>query len=496
MAESGSLGFHGKLPLRGDFVQRRVAGDFLAAWDPWLERCVHRSREVLGNDWLKAYLTSPMWRFVTSAGVCGGLPCTGVLMPSVDAVGRYYPLTLVQALPDGCSLLSLAAEQGAWFEAVEELALRALADDPAFDLDGFDQSLRALGRRLQPRTADPDSRLLAPVAGPLRFRLDSLADLMPALLAAQQGMLERQGGFSAWWTEGSERIAPCLFLHERLPEPDQFAAMIDGEWRRHGWDSRAARWQSAEPVVETVAAAPPVFRSAGVSHAGKVRQVNEDAWLDRPDLGLWVVADGVGGQQAGELASRSVVDSLLNLPAYGGDLQQRLNGAREMLAVAHRHLRHAATRPDKPVSSASTVVALLAGIENCCWLWAGDSRLYRLREGGLELCTRDHSMIQDMVDRGELSEEDARSHPQSNVITRAVGAVGELGVEHRYSDLRPGDRFLLCSDGIHGSLQFTTLREILQGESPQGVADALLAQVLAGEARDNATAVVVFVEQA
>ncbi|MCH8503519.1 MAG: type VI secretion system-associated protein TagF, partial [Ectothiorhodospiraceae bacterium] len=162
MTETGSLGFHGKLPLRGDFVQRRVAGDFLGGWDPWLERCVHRSREVLGDDWLNAYLTSPMWRFAASAGVCGSSPCTGVLMPSVDAVGRYYPLTLVRPLPEGSSLLSLAAEQGAWFEAVEELALSALADDPAFDLEGFDQSLRALGRRLQPRTADPDSRLLAP----------------------------------------------------------------------------------------------------------------------------------------------------------------------------------------------------------------------------------------------------------------------------------------------------------------------------------------------
>lgn len=495
--ETGSqgLGFHGKLPARGDFVRRRVSGDFLQNWDPWLERCIHQSRQQLGEAWLDAYLTSPIWRFALIAGVCGDLPCTGVLMPSVDAVGRYYPLTLVRTLPRDSALLSLATEEHAWFEALERLALSALEGEEDFDLEGFDQSVQDLGRRLAPRVAEAHSRLLEPPRGPARFRLPSLQELPSALLAMQQALLVREGGFSLWWTEGSERIAPCLFVHPGLPDVEHFAAMIDGEWHRHGWESRTVRWQdvapgtAAPPPVATPA--PPRLRSAGVSHVGKVRQVNEDAWLDRPDLGLWVVADGVGGHAAGDVASRSVVDSLQSAGS-GGDLQQRLNSAREMLEVANRHLAVAAARPDRPVKSASTVVALLTGIGECCWLWAGDSRLYRLRDGMLEACTRDHSVVQELLDEGQLDPTAARDHPQANVITRAIGAADTVVVESRYSDLRPGDRFLLCSDGVHGSVEESMIASALSGDSPQSAADSLLAAVLSGEARDNCTAVVVF----
>jgi type VI secretion system protein ImpM len=494
MAGGIVLGFHGKLPCRGDFVRRRVAGEFLEVWDPWLSRCMHDSRQRLGEGWLDAYLTSPLWRFALSAGVCGAKPATGVLMPSVDSVGRYYPLTLVGALPADSSLFGLAVQEGSWFEQLEALAMSVLEEDTAVDLERFDQAVSAHGQRLRPWVADAGSRLLAPLQGPACFALESLEQLVPALLAVQQALLDRQQGFSLWWTEGSRRVSPCLLLQVALPVPERFAAMLDGEWQEHGWESRLVRWQAPRAAVPDL---PPLVLprlcSASVSHVGKVRKVNEDACLDRPDLRLWAVADGVGGHEAGDEASRSVIDGLLQAP-HGGELQERVNALRDALVVANRHLWHAAHRAKRPVTSASTVVVLLTGVGECGWLWAGDSRLYRLRDGQLTLCTRDHSVVQDLLERGELEASQASSHPQANVITRAVGAAAELQLESRFSDLRPGDRFLLCSDGVHGCVTSGVIHSALQSDTPRETVDTLLKAVLAGEARDNCTAVAVFVD--
>lgn len=493
MAGGIALGFHGKMPWRGDFVRRRVPGEFLAVWDPWLARCVHCSRQALGEGWLDAYLTSPIWRFAVSAGVCGESPATGILMPSVDAVGRYYPLTLVGALPAESSLLGLAVQEDAWFERLEALAMSVLEEDPAVDLERFDEAVSAHGQRLQPWVADAGSRLLAPLPGPTCFALESLEHLAPTLLAVQQALLDREQGFSLWWTEGSRCIPPCLLLQASLPMPERFAAMLDGEWQGHGWESRVVRWQAPRAAPEPSSLHVPHVHSASVSHVGKVRKVNEDACLDRPDLGLWAVADGVGGHEAGDEASRSVIDGLQQVP-HSGELQERVNALRDVLMLANRHLWHAAHRPERPVTSASTVVALLTGVEECCWLWVGDSRLYRLRDGQLTLCTRDHSVIQDLIERGELEASEASTHPQANVITRAVGAAAELDLDSRFSDLRPGDRFLLCSDGVHGCVAPDVIQSALQGDSPREGVDTLLRAVLEGEARDNCTAVAVFVD--
>ncbi len=492
MAPSTVLGFHGKLPSHGDFVRRRVPGDFLGVWDRWLAACIPDSRQALGERWLEAYLTSPLWRLAVSAPACGG-PAAGLLMPSVDSVGRYYPLTLVANLPPGVNLLALAAEDGDWFEALEQLALQVLRSDESFDLDGFDREVAALGARLAPRVCD-DPEALRDGGLPARLGVGAQADLPAALFAAGQRHLTGAEGFSLWWTEGSERIAPSAFTHPRLPSPERFAAMPDGDWQRHGWDSRELHWDRPREGPPAAVERPPAYRSAAVTHVGKVRTLNEDACLDRPDLGLWVVADGVGGQAAGEVASGGVVQALQGLRA-GGDPQERLNAARGTLEAVNAHLRRAAERPGEATNSASTVVALFGGVDACAWIWAGDSRLYPLRDGELVRCTRDHSVVQDMVDAGELTPEQANGHPRANVITRAVGGAAELEPETGFADVRPGDRFLLCSDGVHGCLDDAALHAALsEAGAPETCARRLLDGVLAGAAKDNLTAVVVFVE--
>ena len=120
------LGFFGKLPGHGDFVTRALPADFIRRWDEWLQASLSASRQQLGDAWLEFYLTSPVWCFALSAGVCGRAAVAGVLIPSVDRVGRYFPFTLACPLPDACRPLGLWRTAAAWYAAAEELALSAL----------------------------------------------------------------------------------------------------------------------------------------------------------------------------------------------------------------------------------------------------------------------------------------------------------------------------------------------------------------------------------
>ncbi len=134
-------GLHGKVPTKGDFVTRRLARDFVDPWDQWLQSAINCSKEQLGEEWLPIYLTSPIWRFILSPGLCGGDAVAGVLMPSVDRVGRYFPFTLAVAL-SGCSNPAAVPVTGAkWFDRAEALALTAL-EDP-FDFESFDGEVGA-----------------------------------------------------------------------------------------------------------------------------------------------------------------------------------------------------------------------------------------------------------------------------------------------------------------------------------------------------------------
>ncbi len=141
MNAAAAPGFFGKLPARGDFVSRRLRRDFLDPWDRWLQTAMATSREQLRENWLSRYLTSPLWRFALSPGVCGEQAYTGVLMPSVDRVGRYYPMAIALALETAPDPLGLI--QTNWFEETERVALSGLDED--IPLEAFDGEVLALG---------------------------------------------------------------------------------------------------------------------------------------------------------------------------------------------------------------------------------------------------------------------------------------------------------------------------------------------------------------
>ena len=231
------------------------------------------------------------------------------------------------------------------------------------------------------------------------------------------------------------------------------------------------------------------FKSASKSHVGMVRQVNEDACLDRPENGLWVVADGMGGHAAGDYVSSLIVDSLRNV-AVGRSLDEYVAALKTDLLRVNAAVREETANRGVTMMG-STVVALVARDLRGVCLWAGDSRLYRLRDGLLEGISRDHSYVQDLQDSGLLSEAEARVHPRANIVTRAIGVEAQLELTMVELLLMPGDSYLLCSDGLNKTVEDHEITEVLSHDEPGEIASSLVSLGLMRGAPDNITVIVV-----
>jgi type VI secretion system protein ImpM len=492
------VGLYGKLPTHGDFLRRRVADDFVNAWDPWLQHCIADSRAVLGEPWLETYLTSPVWRFALAPHVCGAAPVAGLLVPSVDRVGRYFPLTLVWPTPIELSTLEVALRFQRGFERAERLLLDTLALEQ-FEFADFDRRVMELSvyfGNSNPHDALQLTRESAAALALARGRprcipLRTAAALeAPALQLFGSHLDAHEGALGLWWTEGCAAVEPSWLITPGLPDPANYSAMLDGAWTAAGWDLAATEPDPASTIVRASKAREPamadgglVIDSAALTDRGPVRTINQDAFLERADLGLWAVADGMGGLSDGEVASRMVCDSLAETPIVAG-LDEQIEVAFSQLRGVNEYLHRMATRAVNPVRSGSTVVVLLIRQKECALLWAGDSRAYRLRDGLVSQMTTDHSWAaQEGADAGGGADEQA--------ITRAVGGEDTLVPDVVRSDVRPGDRFMLCSDGIARVLDIARLGQILQTQAPVACCAELVAHSIAGGGTDNLTAVIV-----
>ncbi len=230
-------------------------------------------------------------------------------------------------------------------------------------------------------------------------------------------------------------------------------------------------------------------RYSAASHVGHVRKVNEDAVLCLPERRIWVVADGMGGHLAGDYASQAVVDSIATAPV-GDDPGDRMREVRAALLRANDTILAEAEARGLGVIGA-TVVALVVSDDHFMAFWAGDSRLYRLRDGALEMLTTDHSLVAALVLSGQLSWDEAEAHPQSNTITRAIGVARELDLDKVRGVTAAGDRFLLCSDGLTKYAGVARLRSALSGAPIETVARNLVQLALDGGGADNISVIVV-----
>lgn len=230
------------------------------------------------------------------------------------------------------------------------------------------------------------------------------------------------------------------------------------------------------------------FETGAATHVGLARTENEDSFLAAPAQALWAVADGMGGLDDGKLASQTLVETLDTLVPTR-DSAAAHHALQTLVARANERIREIAAERGNRMMGTTLVAVLAAGGEYVC-AWAGDSRVYRLRDGTLAQITRDHSEVQELLDQGVITAEQASKWPRRNAITRAVGVTEDVRLETRSEALHPGDTFLLCSDGLTRHVADQEIAEALATRDPQAACDALIATTLERGAGDNVTIVI------
>lgn len=229
------------------------------------------------------------------------------------------------------------------------------------------------------------------------------------------------------------------------------------------------------------------FITGTKSDVGCIREVNEDSFLARPDYGLWVVADGMGGHAAGDYASQSIVRELnsIGVPGSGDDLQARFM---ERLVQANDQIFKHSIELDRGTIGATVVALLVHGSDYAC-IWSGDSRIYRYRDGVLEQQTRDHTEVRMLLEAGSITQEEADNWPRKNVITRAIGVTEVPECDVMGGGLEMGDMFLLCSDGLTEHVEDHEIAQAMLAYPPQEACDHLIELTLSRGAKDNVTVV-------
>jgi len=230
--DSAVTGLFGKLPAHGDFVHRNLPTEFITVWDEWLQHYIAGSQEQLGEDWLDTYLTSPIWRFMFSEGVVDGSAWCGIMLPSVDRIGRYFPLSIVTKLPSNLNSLEFLLSQNEWIDNIEEHALLALngditVDDLMQEIDDIDIIYNSIYEKTEPLSNEN------PVVISMDFEEQSPSSVSDYILDAV--LLKSLSSYSAWTTRGSERVAPGLFFSQGLPPVNGISAMMNGQWSKWNW---------------------------------------------------------------------------------------------------------------------------------------------------------------------------------------------------------------------------------------------------------------------
>jgi len=228
-----SCGVYGKLPVHGDFVHRNLSANSIEAWDEWLQGFVAGTREQLADGWLDMYLSAPVWRFALSAGVLDENAYLGVLIPSVDRVGRYFPLTLLEPIQSAVSLLELIELRSNWFSNVESLLLESLdgqidVDNLMFELSKVSEDTNTTYKNFESYSNGQNAVVN------MEFEEQSPSSVYPQLIESL--LASNFSSFSLWTTSGSEFVEPCTMITQGLPKIGQVSAMLDGQWSSWGWN--------------------------------------------------------------------------------------------------------------------------------------------------------------------------------------------------------------------------------------------------------------------
>lgn len=256
MATPSQTGYYGKIPSKGDFISRHLPRSFVEPWDTWLQAGMAASQEKLNERWLDFYLTSPVWRFVLSQNACDEQAWAGVLIPSVDRVGRYFPFSIIQAVGPDTSLFTLPSTQDEWFSRLEALALSTLDKD--IDIEALNSTFdeldlpNGISKPGQPLTHQ-DTKSKPNTLEQWHLNCPSAANINDSCVNLLEKLIYQQlTSFSVWWTSGSEHIEPCLLVSKNLPTPESFSALLDGQWQAQGWHTQLDIATAARPTVTQI----------------------------------------------------------------------------------------------------------------------------------------------------------------------------------------------------------------------------------------------------
>jgi serine/threonine protein phosphatase Stp1 len=228
--------------------------------------------------------------------------------------------------------------------------------------------------------------------------------------------------------------------------------------------------------------------SGAKSHEGRVRERNEDSFVARERYGLWAVADGMGGAASGDWASAKIVEKLEEI-RFPLEFDAACAAIADAIHKANAEIYERSLKRGRQMGS--TIVSLFVQDQRFVLFWVGDSRGYLLRDGALHRVSRDHSQVQEMIDRGLIDPKDAEGHPMGHVLARAVGVGPDLDLDAVQGELEPGDVFLLCSDGLHGYVPETDIARLLGRGTPEDSAEQLVNLTLERGAPDNVTVIAV-----
>ncbi|WP_106743523.1 type VI secretion system-associated protein TagF [Yoonia maritima] len=440
-------GYFGKIPTHGDFVQCNLSRTFVDALDSWTRHSVRESQRALGRGWLDAFLVAPVWRGVAAADVVCPDAVAMVMMPSVDRVGRYFPLILAVSLTDHRGPLSnLPRQIEGWFVQAEALALSTLSPD--FQRDAFDAELAALSAEhwYQPN---------------LRSH-------------------ETDSSRSLWWAENR----PVAGFDD-LPAPEEFHTVFLSAEASTEDKPNTATQETPQAIADTSQTSETPPQEQGSSHVlldiecaasalkGTRSAVLTDAAAIGEDHQALSLISGIGshpGLRGTVETVRSTLETIaepFSLTDLIAEAKGKLGRANAMLCARGLH--------SGDVFATSCATLLVQGSRHAI-LWCGNVRCYLLRDGHLSLLTRDH--IDPLL-------------PQ--VITRAVGATRQLSLESQLGEAKPGDRYLLCSPGLISVTTETEIMRVLQdAPSAQQAADHLAQDaIIAGATLDVAALVVI-----
>ena len=229
------VGYYGKIPSKGDFVMQSLPRSFVDPWDMWLRDALADSKSKLGDDWMECYLTTPLYQYVLSPGICGNQVWLGIMMPSVDSVGRYFPMTICKSFRETSNPLHLLENNNEWFEEAKNLLLSCLEED--FSLPEFDEQLAILDGD------DNDSTITIKKTSMNRYQdsawnfpvheKEKLGVVYPELLNSMLSTF--YSSYSLWRTFGSDIILPSFVISEGLPPHESITAFMDGQWKKWGW---------------------------------------------------------------------------------------------------------------------------------------------------------------------------------------------------------------------------------------------------------------------